>query len=97
MNSSNKSRLVAPITVCADKIASGEWLKSESPTVRDRKHIVFTWNIGDIGEGVIRVGQGYEVTSSSWVEIRKGGVKAYTYYSWSEPKHMTVIPQTSLG
>lgn len=97
MNSSYRTRLVEPYTVTAEKLASGEFLKSESPTVRDRKHISFTCDVKDIGDGVIRVGQGYEVTSSSWVEISKVGIWAYTYFSWSDPKKMTVIPQSSLG
>ena len=87
--------VVAPFTAEAEKLSSGEFLETVKTNVKDRFRISFTCDVGEMGDdAVIRVGHGFEMSCGSWLEITKTQIRAYNFYSWTDPKQREVFPLT---
>ena len=76
------NQLVKPFTAAIDRLASGEAIELPANTMKDRKHLSFTCDFDDIGDGVIKVGHGIHAANGSWVEITKEKIGAYSYYTY---------------
>ena len=92
-----KRGIVTPFTAEADKLSSGEFLEIKRNNVKDRKRLSFTCDIKEMGEdAVIRVGHGFEISCSGWVEIKKNQITTYSYTGWIDPPKREVLPTTAL-
>ena len=92
-----KRGIVTPFTAEADKLSSGEFLEIKRNNVKDRKRLSFTCDIKEMGEdAVIRVGHGFEISCSGWVEITKKHITTYIYTGWIDPPKREVLPTTAL-
>ena len=89
-------KTVSPFTYTKDHLSSGEFLQAGRPTVKDRRSISFTCSVADMTGGIIRIGQGFEVSSGAWLELGKKEVRAFSYFSYTDPKHVEILPLTSL-
>lgn len=65
----------APIVATAKTLKSGAKLELENNTVMNNKHLTLSVDIADIGDGIIRVGHGYDEFSANCLEIDKDTVK----------------------
>ncbi len=93
----NNRNFTAPFTAEAKKLSSGEFLELPRNNVKDRTRISFTCDIGKMPEdAVIRVGHGFELSCSGWVEITKKTVSACRFYSWHNPQKSFALPETEL-
>ncbi len=87
--------VVAPFTAEAERLPSGEFLEAVKTNVKDRFRISFTCDVKEMGEdAVIRVGHGFEMSCGSWLEITKTQIRAYNFYSWTDPQKREVFPLT---
>ncbi len=80
-------RIVKPYVLTASTLKSGEKIAIPPHAIKTEKHLSFTCNLHDIGEGKIIVGHGKDISSGSWLEITKDEVKAYAYYSYTDPQY----------
>ena len=91
----NNRKIVAPFTVEAEKLTSGEFLEAVKTNVKDRFHISFTCDVKEMGDdAVIRIGHGFEISCGSWLEITKKQIRAYNFYSWTDPQKREILPLT---
>ena len=90
-------KIIEPFTFTKDTLNSGDFLECGRPTVKDRKHISFTCTLPSGKDGIIRIGQGYQVSSGAWIEIEKKKACAYSYYSYTNPNKIEILPSTELG
>ena len=89
--------IVTPFTAEAAKLSSGEFLEIKRNNVKDRKRLSFTCDIKEMADdAVIRIGHGFEISCSGWVEITKTQITTYTYIGWIDPPKRTVLPTTDL-
>ncbi len=89
---------VAPYTAEIAKLSSGESLEMHDPTVKDRFHISFTCDLTELADdAVILLGRGYMLSSSAWIEITKDTVRAFTYFSYTDPQIRVLEPQAEHG
>ncbi|MBQ8688801.1 MAG: SGNH/GDSL hydrolase family protein [Clostridia bacterium] len=79
-------KIVVPFSTDIEKLSSGEKITLPPFAAKTQKHLSFTCDISDIGEGKITVGHGYEVSGASWVEITADEIKAFAYYTYTDPK-----------
>lgn len=90
--------LVEPFTATAEKLSSGEFLQLPKNNVKDRVRISFTCDISVMSDdAVIRVGHGFEASSSGWVEITKTKIGVARFYGWHKPPKSFTLPQTDHG
>ena len=88
---------VEPFTAKADKLVSEEFLEAVKTNVKDRWHTSFTCDVKEMGEdAIIRIGHGYEISCGSWLEISKKQIRAYNFYSWTDPQKREIYPLTDL-
>lgn len=90
-------KVISPLTYTKDILLSGESIRGESPTVKDRKRYSFFCELESMDDGVLRLGQGYRVSSGCWAEITKNTVSVYNFYSYADPSLKIVLPVTELG
>ena len=91
----NNRKIVAPFTVEAEKLTSGEFLEAVKTNVKDRFHISFTCDVKEMADdAVIRIGHGFEISCGSWLEITKKQIRAYNFYSWTDPQKREILPLT---
>ena len=88
---------VTPFTAKAEKLLSGEFLNLPRNNIKDRTHLSFTCDLGELSEdSVIRFGHGFECSCGSWVEITKKTVAVCNFYSWHDPKQSYPLPVTEM-
>ena len=88
-------KVVTPFTKKLKKLASGKFMEVVKTNVKDRFHISFTCDIKKMSDdAVIRVGHGFEISCGSWLEITKTQIRAYNFYSWTDPQKREVFPLT---
>lgn len=85
--------VVKPYTATAEILKSGEKITLPQNFIKTQKHLSFTCDIDNIGEGKIVIGHGKDVSSASWVEITKDEVKAFAYYSYTDPKERPLLKE----
>ncbi len=80
---------VTPFTKKAKKVESGKFLELVKTNVKDRFHISFTCDIKEMpDDAVIRIGRGLDVTGGSWIELTKTQIRAYNFFSWTNPQRL---------
>ena len=89
--------VVTPFVKTADVLCAGEVLESVSPTAKDRVHTSFTCRIKEIGDGTVIIGQGYMTSGAFWIEVTRNTVSAYSFYSYTNPNRIEILPKTELG
>ena len=87
------SGIVSPITATAEKLCSGEQIKLGRYSIKNAKHLSFTCNLANIGEGKLLVGHGYGVSGCSWLEIDKEEVRGYKFYTYSDPNTIPLFSE----
>ena len=93
----NNRGIVSPFSAEAEKLSSGEFLELVKSNVKDRTRISFTCDIDEMGDdAVIRVGHGFELSCSGWIEITKTKISACRFYSWHNPQKSFALPETDL-
>ena len=93
----NKRSVVTPFTATADRLVSGEFLELPKNNIKDRTRISFTCDIEEMSDdAVIRVGHGFELSCSGWVEITKTKIRVCRFYGWHKPPQSFSLPETEL-
>ena len=88
-------KVVAPFTKKIKKLTSGKFLETVKNNVKDRTHISFTCDIKKMSDdAVIRIGHGFETSCGSWLELSKTQIRAFNFYSWTDPKKREIFPLT---
>lgn len=88
---------VQPFTAEAKKLSDGEFLEAVKTNVKDRFRISFTCDVNEMSDdAVIRIGHGFEISCGSWLEITKTQIRAYNFYSWTDPQKREVFPLTDI-
>ena len=85
--------VVRPYTVTTEVLKNGERLTLPKHSIKTQKHLSFACDIDNIGEGKIIIGHGKDVSSASWVEITKDEIKAFAYYSYTDPKERPLLKE----
>ena len=83
--------IAKPYTVYKEKLESGEKITLPPHAIKTEKHLTFSFDLDKIGDGKIVAGHGIEVSSGSWVEITATELKAYSYYSYTDPTHRELL------
>ena len=92
-----KRGIVKPFTAEAKRLGSGEFLEIKRNNVKDRKRLSFTCDIKDMSDdAVIRIGHGFEISCSSWIELTKKQIRAYNFFGWTNPQKIEILPATDL-
>ncbi len=86
-------KIVAPLTVTADRLCSGEKLELGRYSLKNAKHLSFTCDLTDIGDGKILVGHGYGVSGCSWLEIDRESVCGYKFYTYTDPNTIPLFAE----
>lgn len=86
-------KIVAPYTAAADKLSSGEKISIAPLSLKTEKHLSFTCDISELGNGKILVGHGYKVSSASWLEITANEIQAFAYYTYTDPQQRTLFKE----
>jgi len=66
-------------------LGSGEKLSLGENLIKTGKHLSFTADLDDIGNGRIIIAHGYMVTHGSWIEITGDTVSCFSYYYYAKP------------
>ena len=73
-------------TIAAESLNSGEVLSLGVNRIKTGKHLSFTADLDDVGDGKIIIGQGYMATHGSWIEITKEHISVFSYYYYTNPQ-----------
>ncbi len=85
--------VVSPYVLTAQKLSSGEKIALSSNAMKTEKHLSFTCDLSSLGDGKVLVGHGYNASSASWIEITSKEVKAFSYYSYTDPQYRPLFKE----
>ena len=86
-------KIVSPYTVSAKRLDSGEKIALPPLSLKTEKHLAFTCDIDDIGDGKILVGHGYKQSSASWIEITAREIGAFAFYEYTDPQQRPLFKE----
>ena len=83
--------VVMPYIAKKELLVSGEKMTFPTHAIKTEKHLAFTCDLDELGEGKVLVGHGKDISSASWIEITKDEVSAFAYYEYTDPKYRHLL------